>query len=55
MAPTETTSTEAAACGATLDQTIEEAITDYTERVRNDRPYEDTVGPDELRNRYKNK
>ncbi|MEJ7765636.1 MAG: hypothetical protein WKF86_09085 [Acidimicrobiales bacterium] len=54
MPPTETTTPSVPGCSE-LDDRIEKAIGDYTDRVRNDRPYEDTVGADELRHRYDKK
>ena len=51
MAPTDTT-TSADMARSELDEKIEDAITEYTDRVRNDRAYEDTITPDELRRRY---
>lgn len=52
MAPTDTTPTSTAHGRSELDEKIEDAISDYTQRVRDDRAYEDTTHPDELRRRY---
>jgi hypothetical protein len=51
MAPADTT-TSADMARSELDEKIDDAITEYTDRVRNDRAYEDTITPDELRHRY---
>lgn len=55
MPPTEATSQDAPAGCSDLDQRIEKALGDYTERVRDDRAYEDTVGADDIRHRYDKK
>ena len=55
MPPTDTTSTSVPPGCSELDEKIEEALTDYTRRVHDERPYEDTVGADDLRHRYNKK
>ncbi len=52
IAPADSTLPSASHERSEFDEKIENAVSDYTQRVRDDSAYEDTTHPDDLRRRY---